>query len=541
MWLTIHKVKADHPEFIEETKDLLETSSQKIMIVTTVICGAFLLAIGLVRSGALSMNMVPVIFALTLVFIASFTLVSRRLILAQVVWLLGIMSVITLGLVSFKTIEIAFLYTVIPLMAVTMIGWLAGIGFGLLVIAVVIGVNIIQGGGFLPIHYFWLIGFAQILFGFIGWSIVSPLLTMLEWTSFSYHMARGHLDELRNQRVGFNQIQEDLVLANKELVRLTSSLKVMTERAEEAKRVKEEFVANVSHELRTPLNMIIGYTNLIIKSPEAYGKRIPTRLLADIGSIQRNSQHLVELINDVLDLSQVDAGRLALTRQWTSVSEIISSAVLAVQPLYLSKKLYLSTDLPDDELKIFCDGTRIREVTLNLLSNAGRFTDQGGVVVRARREMGNLLVSVTDTGPGIAPVDQQRIFEPFQQLDRALHHRTGGSGLGLSISRRFVEMHDGKMWLESELGRGTSFHFRVPIEPLVSGSVGVSGASRWVNPYMDRVYEVRNRPFQAPQPEYTPRLVIVEQGESLAHLLTRYMDQVEFTSFPSMKDAAILS
>ncbi len=353
MWLTIHKVKADHPEFIEETKDLLETSSQKIMIVTTVICGAFLLAIGLVRSGALSMNMVPVIFALTLVFIASFTLVSRRLILAQVVWLLGIMSVITLGLVSFKTIEIAFLYTVIPLMAVTMIGWLAGIGFGLLVIAVVIGVNIIQGGGFLPIHYFWLIGFAQILFGFIGWSIVSPLLTMLEWTSFSYHMARGHLDELRNQRVGFNQIQEDLVLANKELVRLTSSLKVMTERAEEAKRVKEEFVANVSHELRTPLNMIIGYTNLIIKSPEAYGKRIPTRLLADIGSIQRNSQHLVELINDVLDLSQVDAGRLALTRQWTSVSEIISSAVLAVQPLYLSKKLYLSTDLPDDELRSF--------------------------------------------------------------------------------------------------------------------------------------------------------------------------------------------
>ncbi len=158
--------------------------------------------------------------------------------------------------------------------------------------------------------------------------------------------------------------------------------------------------------------------------------------------------------------------------------------------------------------------------------------------MRARREMGNLLVSVTDTGPGIAPVDQQRIFEPFQQLDPALHHRTGGSGLGLSISRRFVEMHDGKMWLESELGRGTSFHFRVPIEPLVSGSVGVSGASRWVNPYMDRVYEVRNRPFQAPQPEYTPRLVIVEQGESLAHLLTRYMDQVEFTSFPSMKDAA---
>ncbi|MBE0696000.1 MAG: hybrid sensor histidine kinase/response regulator [Anaerolineaceae bacterium] len=538
MWLTIHKVKADRPESIEMTQDLLETTSRKIMIVTTAICGAFILPLGMIRAGALSLGLVPVILLLTLVFAVSLILVSHRLVLAQVIWLLGIISVITLGLVSTKTVEIAFLYTLIPLMAVALIGWLAGIGFGLLEFAVIAGVNLILGGTIIPAYYFWLIAFAQILFGFIGWAIVSPLLTMVEWTNFSYRMARDNLEELRDQRLGFNQVQEDLILANKELVRLTSSLKVMTERAEEARRVKEEFVANVSHELRTPLNMIIGYTNLIINSPQAYGKQIPTRLLADITSIQRNSQHLVDLINDVLDLSQLDAGRLAFTRQWTSVREIITSAVMAVQPLFISKKLYLDTDLPDDELKVFCDETRVREVILNLLSNAGRFTDQGGVVVRAQLENSSLLVSINDTGPGIPVEDQQRIFEPFQQLAPLLHHRTGGSGLGLSISKRFVEMHDGRMWLESEIGRGTTFHFRIPIAPAASGGE-VSGASRWVNPYMDRLYEVRGRPFKAPRPEFTPRFVIVEQGESLAHLFTRYMDQVEFTSFSSIPDALV--
>jgi signal transduction histidine kinase/CheY-like chemotaxis protein len=536
MWLTIQKLKADHPEYIDMTRDLLESSSQKIMVATMVICGALLLAIGSVKSGELSKNVLPVLLGLGLLFTISITLVKRRLILAQLVWLLGIIGVITLGLALFQTVEITFLYTLVPLMAVALIGWTAGVGLGLLVMAALAGMNALYGGVLLPAHYFWLVGFSQVLFGFIGWSVVSPLLTMLEWTSFSYRMARGHLEELRDQRVGFMQVQEDLVLANKELARLTNSLKIMTERAEEARHVKEEFVANVSHELRTPLNMIIGYTNLIIKSPGAYGKLIPSRLLADIASIQRNSQHLVELINDVLDLSQVDAGRLALTRQWTSVREIISSAVLAVRPLFLSKQLYLQTDLPEDELKVYCDGTRVREVILNLLSNAGRFTDQGGVIIRARIENSGLLVSVTDTGPGIAAADQQRIFEPFQQLDPTLHHRTGGSGLGLSISKRFVEMHDGKMWLESELGKGTSFHFSIPVGPATPGGE-VSGASRWVNPYMDRLYEVRERPFQAPKPEYIPRFVIVEQGESLAHLFTRYMDQVEFASFSSIKDA----
>lgn len=536
MWTTIQSVKTDHPEFLEVSRGLLESSSRKIILATTIICVAMLLAVGGVESGSLSINVMLIILSLGLVCAAAYFLLSLWMIGAQLIWLAGLSGVITLALATFKIKEIAFLFALIPLMAVATVGWITGVGFGALVIGLMAVVNTWEGGLFLSGIYFAMVGFAQVLAGFIGWSVVSPLLEMLEWTNFSYHMARDHLEEARDQRLELKQVEEDLILANNELARLANSLKVMTERAEEARRVKEEFVANVSHELRTPLNMIIGYANLIIKSPEAYGKRIPTRLLADIASIQRNSQHLVELVNDVLDLSQVDAGRLALSRQWTSARDIVSSAVLAVQPLFLSKKLTLDTEFPPEDLQIYCDSTRIREVILNLLSNAGRFTETGGVVVKASREGKNLIVSVNDTGPGIPQADQQRIFEPFQQLDPLLHHRTGGSGLGLAISKRFVEMHDGKMWIESEVGRGTNLLFSIPIEPGESAERTV-GAARWINPFGDHTYDVRSRPFRAPQPEFIPRFVVVEPEENLGRLLTRYLDQVEFFSVRSMEDA----
>ena len=193
----------------------------------------------------------------------------------------------------------------------------------------------------------------------------------------------------------------------------------------------------------------------------------------------------MDLINDVLDLSQVDAGRMALTKRWTPIQEIINAAIIAVRPLYESKNLYLRTQLPMNEMMIYCDSTRLREVILNLLSNAGQITQQGGVIVRVSDEAEQVVVQVQDSGPGITPEDQQKIFEPFWQLDRMLHHRTGGSGLGLSISKRFVELHDGKMWFESEMGVGTTFSFSVPTGISAPLAGGYSAAPRWINSYVD--------------------------------------------------------
>lgn len=527
----------EHPEMKESAYDLAVASSRQLFLAVTITGGMWVLILSLARAGQISIEILPIMALIAFSYYLVNWLTGRNLVRAQVVWLILYGVTILTALFIFRLADIAYLLALTPLMAAVMIGWRAAFLTGLGILVTLFGMNYQFGEGMLSMYQVGLVGLGSVLAGVVGWSAMSPILTMVGWTNYSYRMARENLEESRNQRLELAQTQHDLVMANKELVRLTNSLKVMTYKAEEARRVKEEFVANVSHELRTPLNMIIGYTNLIIKSPSGYGKRLPARLLADISSIQRNSQHLVSLINDVLDLSQVDAGRMALARDWTPVKEIIESAVSAVQPLYISKQLYLKKELPEDDFLVYCDETRIREVVLNLLSNAGRFTEQGGVTVSAGREGGNLVVRVTDTGPGISSEDQQRIFEPFQQLDPLLHHRVGGSGLGLTISKRFVEMHEGEMWLESRPGEGTTFFFSIPLEPVITVEESRSTeAGRWINPLFE--YKQRNRPSKAPRPEYLPRIVVVEEDESVKRILERNLEKVDIISGSSLVDVA---
>ncbi|MCL6432335.1 MAG: hybrid sensor histidine kinase/response regulator [Anaerolineae bacterium] len=302
--------------------------------------------------------------------------------------------------------------------------------------------------------------------------------------------------------------------------------------AEEARLAKQQFLANVSHELRTPLNMILGFAEMIMQAPETYGRELPPALLADLAVIWRNSQHLSELLDDVLDLSQIEAGRMALRKEYVALPEIIASAVEAVRPLYESKGLYLRTEVPKDLPEVFCDPTRIREVVLNLLSNAGRFTEAGGVCVRARQDGSEVLVSVADTGPGIASEDAPKVFQPFQQLDGSMRRRHAGSGLGLAISKSFVELHGGRMWFESQKGVGTTFFFRVPVSPPISGDEGVR---RWFSPYW--YYEERTRRSTVPVPPIRPRFVVVETGNSLGRLLRRYLDEAEVQSMASVDEA----
>ena len=535
MWTTIQQARSHNPDFAELTGDLFEASSRKLILTTTIICGGWLLELAAYQSGAISSEILAPMLLAGLSFIISFRMSSHRLLAAQVLWLGGMLLTITAALVIFRQPEIAFLYALIPLMAVVMIGWQMALACGGLTLALLLAFAFWPGVQILAPAQIGLVAFGGVLAGFVGWSAFSPFLMMLEWSTENYRLVSRSLEEARNQRVELRQTQEDMQHANSELNRLSLRLKVMTEKAEEARRMKEEFVANVSHELRTPLNMIIGFTDLIMKSPQVYSKRLPARLLADISSIQRNSQHLAELINDVLDLSQVDAGRMALTKHWTSIQEIINAAIIAVRPLFESKNLYLRTQLPEHEMMIYCDSTRLREVILNLLSNAGRITQQGGVMVRVSDETEQVVVQVQDSGPGITPEDQQKIFEPFSQLDRMLHHRTGGSGLGLSISKRFVELHDGKMWFESEMGVGTTFSFSVPTGISAPFAGERVAALRWINSYIE--YLPRTRPNKAPLPQIVPRLVVVEKEHAFQRLFSRYADHVEIVSADTLEIA----
>jgi CheY-like chemotaxis protein len=313
---------------------------------------------------------------------------------------------------------------------------------------------------------------------------------------------------------------------------LNQQAQSLRQAAEDERRAKEQFVANVSHELRTPLNMIVGFAEMMLRTPETYGDHIPPPLLADLAVVLRNSQHLSSLIDDVLDLSQMQAGQMALSKERVSLAEMIQAATIAVRPLFESKNLYLETDVAQDLPLVFCDRTRIREVVLNLMSNAGRFTEHGGVRVKAWQEGSDVVVSVADTGPGIAEEDKDKLFQPFQQLDGTLRRRHGGSGLGLSISKNFVDLHNGRIWFESKKGVGTTLFFRLPISPLEPAP---DTFTRWFNPHQE--YEGRSRPTRLKPVVMSPRVVVVERGESLQRLFRRYVDGLEITAVEDLEEA----
>jgi signal transduction histidine kinase len=242
--------------------------------------------------------------------------------------------------------------------------------------------------------------------------------------------------------------------------RLFSEIEEKGIELEIASRHKSQFLANMSHELRTPLNAILGYTELIVDG--IYGET-SEKLRDVLERVQANGKHLLGLINDVLDLSKIEAGQLTLSVGTYSMNEIVRSVFTAVEPLANEKRLALTVDLPTSLPIGRGDERRIAQVLLNLVGNAIKFTDRGEVEVRASAANGSFEVAVRDTGPGIAAADQQKIFEEFQQADSSATRRKGGTGLGLSISRRIVEMHGGRLSVVSELGRGSTFSFTLPV------------------------------------------------------------------------------
>jgi signal transduction histidine kinase/putative methionine-R-sulfoxide reductase with GAF domain len=227
-----------------------------------------------------------------------------------------------------------------------------------------------------------------------------------------------------------------------------------------ASKHKSQFLANMSHELRTPMNAVLGYTDLILDN--IFGE-VPEPIRETLERVKSNGQHLLGLINDVLDLSRMEAGQLTLSLGDYAMGEVVHAVVSAVESLAAGKKLALKAIVPPDLPSGRGDERRLTQVLMNLAANAIKFTDSGQVLIEARVADDAFVVSVSDSGPGIAPADQQRIFEEFQQADSSSTRKKGGSGLGLSISRRIVELHGGRLWVESVLGEGATFHFMVPL------------------------------------------------------------------------------
>ena len=245
-----------------------------------------------------------------------------------------------------------------------------------------------------------------------------------------------------------------------ENVRLFEEIQDKSRQVEEASKHKSQFLANISHELRTPLNAILGYTELIIDG--IYGEA-PEKMRAVMERVQSNGKHLLGLINDVLDLSKIEAGQLVLSIQDYSIKDVVHGVYSAVEPLASGKKLAFKIEVPPNLPPARGDDRRLTQVLLNLVGNAIKFTDAGEIAVKAAAANGAYTISVRDTGPGIAEADQAKIFDEFQQADSTQTKVKGGTGLGLSIAKRIIEMHGGKLWVESSLGAGSTFSFTVPL------------------------------------------------------------------------------
>jgi CheY-like chemotaxis protein len=241
-------------------------------------------------------------------------------------------------------------------------------------------------------------------------------------------------------------------------------LLVARKQADEARRMKERFAANISHELRTPLNLILGFSEVMYKSPETYGNISWTPTLRrDIYQVYRSSEHLLEMIDDVLDLSRYELLDFSLYREPVPINRTILEAVEIARDLFVGSAVALETDLAPDLPVLDIDITRIRQVVINLLKNARSFTSEGFVKVTARMEKDCVVVSVKDTGEGIPQEKLSAIFDEFYQVDQSRSRKRQGAGLGLAICKRLVEAHEGSIWVESQEGVGTEFFFTLPL------------------------------------------------------------------------------
>ncbi len=342
---------------------------------------------------------------------------------------------------------------------------------------------------------------------------VRNLYLALYW-AWDRAMAAQRIEtELRERQAELASTAKALDEACQRLEHLNYDLAQARQAAEEARLLKQQFTTAVSHELRTPLNVILAFSEMMCHWPQSYGGTpLPPEYVGDVREIHRSSQHLLHLIDDVLELSQIESHRLRLQVEPVALSDTVAEAVEIMRPLLRGKDVDMGVELPTDLPQVLADRARVRQVLLNLLNNARRFTDHGRIEVRAAVDGRHARVTVADTGIGIAPRDHERVFEEFRQLDGATTRRRDGTGLGLAISKRFVEMHGGRIWVESTgvPGEGSRFHFTLPL-------VGHGWAE---------TASLQRTPVSLTRPRSRGRgLLVIDKDPDVVHLLEQELEE----------------
>ena len=374
----------------------------------------------------------------------------------------------------------------------------------------------------------------------ISWLLSHHVGGALELSWQSRQQAMEAMRSAQERRAELRRAVKSLDEGYERLQHLNRELMAARREAEEARHLKAEFAANVSHELRTPINLIVGFSEMMYTAPESYGGQpLPPEYRGDVHAVYRSARHLQTLIDDILDLSRIDARQMALTREMVCIEEVIAEAAQVIGDLVERKGLELHIELPPELPALYLDRTRIRQVLLNLISNAVRFTDQGAITVSCGlwdagaegRSMDQphspfvaegqfLCVSVADSGIGIRSEDMDKVFQAFRQVDGSARRRYGGTGLGLAISKRFVELHGGWMWAESEPGQGSTFSFALPAAEEV-----------WLR---QGLIETASQPGAAPM---SKRVVVLDRDPGVVQLFSRYLRHRRVQGVSSVEEA----
>jgi signal transduction histidine kinase len=301
--------------------------------------------------------------------------------------------------------------------------------------------------------------------------------------------------------------------------RLFRDIQAANEQLRELDRLKTQFLANMSHELRTPLNSIIGFSRVILKGIDG---PVTREQQEDLTSIHNSGQHLLRLINDILDLAKIEAGKIAMAFETVDLTETAESVMSTARGLIKDKPIKLYWEVEPGLPLIEADPIRLRQILINFLSNAAKFTEEGEIRLTIHRHDPRFIqISVQDSGMGIDEADYDKLFEAFEQVDSSATRTVGGTGLGLPITKKLVEMHGGQIWFESEVGKGSNFHVTLPVRQEEESAVaGVDGDELFVMPPLQEHGLINGN--------HKPAILIVEDEPGVTNLYERYLRSQPF-------------
>jgi signal transduction histidine kinase len=415
------------------------------------------------------------IFPLALIGLAHSTNQARhRGQIQRAGWLLsggfGVLPIFSVPLFGLASNPLIYLAAIGVLIAALMLSakaaiWLACTTFGLLVAAMLAsGLSLSESTAALSVMLVLLFGITA-----LSASARTSIQDTIGWALDAGAKSNRREELLRVTQVELQETIYERERLNTQLQILNKDLDSARRAAEAAYRSKASFMATMSHELRTPLNLIIGFSTAMVEHPEMYDNQaLPELYREDVAEIRRSSKHLLGLINDILDLAKVEAGRLELHTKPIALDDLLHEALKTGEGLLIGRPVALRREFEPGLPPVLADEVRVRQVLLNLLSNASKFTDTGTISLGARADERELVVWVRDSGIGIAPDDQLRIFGEFEQVEHEESKQRGGTGLGLSICRWLIQMHGGRMWVESNVGQGSSFYFALPLASTAS-------------------------------------------------------------------------